>query len=111
MDFQEMFRAKCYVNETGRNGSCGKYPYYIVFEKIEKHWTLFLKEKNDFHFLYQTLKNFCVLSNFSQEYEIIKSLGKGHFAEVFEVEHKRSKEKYAVKVFKKDTDAFIRNKV
>jgi len=110
MDFQEMFRAKSFVNES-KNGSCEKYPYQIVFEKFEKHCILFLKEKNDFASLFQTLKRYCVLSSFSLDYEIIKSLGKGHFAEVFLMEKRNTGKKYAVKIFQKDTEAFNKNKV
>ena len=76
-----------------------------------KHWTLYVKDREVFHELFKNIRRYCVLTNFSQIYETKGSLGKGHFAEVFEAEKRSSKKRYAVKMFKKDGENFQKNQV
>ena len=103
-----MFRVRCSIDENGRNG---RYPYHLIFEKMGKHWTLYVKDRNIFNELFKMIRKYCVLTNFSQIYDTLGFLGKGHFAEVFGAQKKNSKKRFAVKMFKKDGDSFQKNKV
>ena len=57
------------------------------------------------------LKNFCVLENFTQNYELLQFLGAGHFADVYLAKNKITDQLFAAKIIKKKDEKFIHNKV
>jgi serine/threonine protein kinase len=42
---------------------------------------------------------FAFCAKFNEKYKILRKIGKGHSANVFEVEHKSSKERFALKAY------------
>ena len=84
---------------------------YLIFMKKEFNWIIFVQNTDDFIVLNEILKNFCVLPNFSLDYEILEILGKGYFAEVYSVRNLFTKKTFAAKMFEKDSEKFKKNAV
>ena len=78
--------------------------YFLNFMKGKFNWMLYLVSQENFKALFEILKKFCVLSNFSDDFEMLGFLGKGHFAEVHSVEKISTKKKFAAKFFKKGSE-------
>ena len=85
--------------------------HYLVFMKRNFTWMIYVEMTENFRTLYEILKGFCVLSNFSADYEILEFLGRGHFAEVYSVSNLSTNKKYAAKIFEKETEKFQKNSV
>jgi serine/threonine protein kinase len=58
---------------------------------------------------FAALRQFCLLTNFHDEYKALKMIGKGSFAKVYLVESKQNQKQYAVKAFTKES-VIISNK-
>lgn len=84
---------------------------YLTFMKREFNWMIFVQNTDNFIALNEILKNFCVLSNFSLDYEILEFLGKGYFAEVYSVRNLFTKKTFAAKLFEKDSEKIKKNAV
>jgi len=100
-----MYHLKTEVQENAN------YRYSISLEKLDICWKFFIQEKKHFISLTNIMKNYCVLSNFSIDYDILHFHGKGHFAQVFSVQKKDTKQKFATKIFNKSDIIFEKNKV
>ena len=87
------------------------YKYMISLEKCSEHWKFFVEEKQIYVTLMEILKNYCVMSNFENEYETMSFLGTGHFAQVFCVKNRTTKKIFAAKIFRKDDNLLEKNKV
>ena len=84
---------------------------YLTFMKKEFNWIIFVQNTENFIALKEILKQFCVLSNFSLDYEILEFLGKGYFAEVYSVRNLLTKKIFAAKMFEKDSEKNKKNAV
>ena len=85
--------------------------YHLMFMKNKFNWMFYVDIHENFKILYEILKSFCVLTNFSSDYEISRFLGKGHFAEVYSVTNLTTKKRFAAKIFEKDSESFQKNSV
>ena len=88
-----------------------EYLFLITLQKDENYFVIGTHDAMVFKRFLEALKKFCVLDNFSHDYLISESLGIGHFASVYLANHKKSGEKFAAKVIKKNGDEFQKNKV
>jgi len=64
--------------------------------------SIYCKSRSEFEDWILKLKKLCLQLNFDDEYEMRKQLGTGHFSTVYEGISKRSGERVAVKVIKKE---------
>ena len=85
--------------------------HFLIFMKNKFNWVISVEMNENFTSLYDTLKQFCVLSNFSSEYETLQILGKGHFAEVYSVVNISTRKKFAAKIMQKTSEKFKKNSV
>ena len=88
-----------------------EYPFLITLEKGENYFVIGTPDILLFKGLLESLKKFCVLEGFYQEYDIIEKLGSGHFASVYLVKHKETGKKFAAKVIKKNSSEFQKTMV
>lgn len=72
--------------------------------------TFGLCDASAFQSFFDALKKSCVLGNFYGAYEVVRLLGKGHFASVYLVKSKESSELFAAKIISKRSENFAVNK-
>jgi len=106
-----MYHLKTYLTEKMRPKNQANYKYYILLEKNEIKWFFYVEKKENFRSLFNILKKFCILSNFLMDYQIFDNLGHGHFAEVYFIINNFTKQKFAAKIFTKETEKFNKNSV
>lgn len=85
--------------------------HFLLFMKNKFNWVISVETNENFITLHEILKKFCVLSNFSTEYETLQFLGKGHFAEVYSVLNVSTRKKFAAKIMQKTSEKFKKNSV
>ena len=88
-----------------------QYKFHITLQKMENYLTLASNDPNIYSEFVLALKNFCVLENFTQNYELLQFLGAGHFADVYLAKNKITDQLFAAKIIKKKDEKFIHNKV
>lgn len=57
--------------------------YVFRLEKFGKFHEFFLKDRKITNRWIQTLKLYCISSDFDIKYELLEEIGSGHFAKVF----------------------------
>ena len=93
------------------NNEISEYPFLMTLRKGESYFIIGTSNAVLFKELKEALKKMCVLEDFSNYYDIFERLGTGHFASVYLVRDKESKNKFAAKVIKKNSCEFQKNKV
>ena len=96
---------------TSDQQTYGEKKNFLLFTKFSTKWKCYVDQKPKFFQLLQILRKYCVLTDFSKNYEIVKFLGQGHFAEVYSVENFETKQKFAAKIFKKNSEVFSKSSV
>jgi hypothetical protein len=76
--------------------------YSFTISKGTDQKTFRCADKTELEKWIKALRKFLILQNFDAAYKIIKKIGLGGSSEVFEAEHKVTKQKYAVKVIEKN---------
>ena len=81
-----MFQMKYWKNEVNTS----EFSNMISLTKFKNSIFIGTNDNQLFADFVLILKQFCILDNFSQEYEMLDLLGSGHFAHVYLVRHKAS---------------------
>lgn len=109
MNFNDMYKVKSYLSDPQR-----VHPdliYYVAFQKDDKLWLFYLETENQLVDLIKILKKTCVFNHFYDDYKTLNLLGKGHFAKVFSAKNIKTNEIFAAKIFNKNSEVFLKNKV
>lgn len=85
--------------------------YVVSLERNGNNWVFFVDNQKIYFNLVEILRKYCVLSDFSSDFETNQILGKGHFAEVFSVREKKTQKCFAAKIIKKEGDGYEKSKV
>jgi len=106
LDLDKIFTLKWRKTEGSSD-----FAFLITLQKSDNYLTFGISDTVLFRDFYDILKKLCILDGFHSHYDVIETLGSGHFASVFLVHHKETSEKFAAKIFQKNNEDFKQNKV
>ena len=105
LDLEEMYQLS-YTKDISK-----PLKYNLALKKFDSFETFSTNESTIFENFLMTLKQYCILPDFSKDYDLLNLIGSGFFAKVYRVRSKLSKQIFAAKVFNKTEENFSLLKV